>query len=311
MRWFLLLVSCRACVEPELPSNHDQDDDSKQDTQEDTQDSPVDSDTADSPVDTEPPPFCFMDEPEPNGTLQEAMQIPMESWICGNIDQIADADFYSITTTEPGWITIDLQAASRGSFADMDLAITDGERSVVVYDAYLSTDPRISFPADTPGTYVGWVSEHDPLASGDTFTWFLRASLDKPALGWSREEVETNGPAQTNAEPIQIDERVFGTIADTEDVDWFHLTTPADATTIILDVEAYAYGSPLNTTLVVRDAEGDVVQWVASGEIDYDLDPHAEIKVEGAQDWYLQVFNPEEKGSRFHWYTLSVSAEYQ
>lgn len=308
MRWFFLLVSCRACVDPELPSNHDDDDDSQK---EDSQDSPVDSEDSDSPPDSGPPVFCTMEEPEPNGTLQEAMAIPMESWVCGNIDQVADADFYSLTTTEPGWITIDLQAASRGSFADMDLAITDGDRTVTVFDGYLSTDPRIVFPADVPGTYLGWVSEHDPLQSGDSYTWFMRASLSKPAIGWSREEVETNGPAQENAEPLLLEERIFGTISDSEDIDWFHITTPADATAVILDIEAYSLGSPLNTSLVIRDAEGDIVKWVTSGEIDYDLDPHAEIKTEGAQDWYLQVFNPDEKGSRFHWYTLVVTAEYQ
>lgn len=307
MRWLLLfMAACRGC-QPELPSTHNPDKDSpRQDS-----DSPADTQQeTDSPADTQAPLFCDLPETEPNDTLATAIQLPMEQWICGTVDHPADADFYSITTTEPGWVTLELKAASMGSSADMDLALTDASRSVVVYDSYLSTDPRITFPADTPGTYLGWMSENNPLASGENYTWYFRASISKPSIGWSREEVEPNGPTQEKAEEFTINDRVFGVIADSADIDWYHVVTPEDATAIILDVKAFELGSPLDSTLVIRDAAGKAVKTVYSGEIDYDLDPHLEMKVEGSQDWYVEIYNPSEKGSNFHWYTLSITAEY-
>lgn len=309
MKWLpLFLVACRGCT-PEIPSNNkpDPQDSSKPDSKESQ---PNESQPQDSPVDTAPPLFCNITEIEPNDTLSQPMILPMYDWVCGHVDHIGDADFYNLTTTEPGWVTIEVEAASHGSSADMALALSDGDRAVVVYDGYLSTDPRIVFPADTPASFDGWLSETNPLVGGDEYTWYMRASISKPAIGWSREEVEPNGPTSADAEPFTIEERVFGTLSDSDDTDWYHLVTPEGANAIIIDVEAFKLGSPLDSTVVVRDAEGKIVKWIASGEIDYDLDPHSEIKVEGVQDWTIEIFNPSQQGSRFHWYTLTIQAEY-
>lgn len=301
-----LLFACRAC-EPQLPStnNPDPEDSNKEDS---TEDSPNES-HSDSPIDTSPPVFCDIVETEPNGQT-EPMTLPTNKWICGKIDILADSDWFSVTTTEPGWITLQVEAASRGSSADMMLLVEDGSRSANVVDAYLSTDPRISFPVTANTTYGGYVSESNQLLYGEDYTWYLRAYIDKAPLGWSLEETEPNGPVQTDAQELPTNERVFGTISDSEDQDWYHITTPEGATALIFDVDAFEYGSPANTTLVIRDLEGDIVKWQTNGEIDYNPDPHYELKIETPHEYYLQVFNPSQEGSQFHWYTLSVMVEY-
>jgi hypothetical protein len=303
----LLLVACRAC-EPQLPSTNNEE--QKEDTSKD-ESPPVDS-PQDSKEDSEPAPFCDLMETEPNDTLDTPMSMPMGQWICGLVDHFADADFYSITPTEPGWITIEVDAASRGSSADMDLTVTDGDRSVIVYTSYLSTDPKISFPADTVDTYIGWVSEHSQLLYGEDYKWYLRAYVDKAPLGWSMEEVEPNGI--DTPQELPMEERVYGTISSSEDQDWYHVRTPDTASALILDIDANEYGSPMNATMVIRSAniaEQDyIIKWREVGEIDYNPDPHWEMKVEGPMDLYLQIFDTNEAASRFHWYTLSVKAEY-
>ena len=310
MRWLplILLVGCRGCKVALPPSNNNTKEDSETPDSPGEESTPTDDST---PPESQPPLFCDVQELEPNNTVSTPQVMPMEKWICGHIDTVADADFYSFTTTEPGWVTIEVLAAAKGSSADMVLSLTDTDRSVGVYDSYLSTDPRISFPADEPGTYVGWLSEGNPLLSGEEYAWYFRASISKPALGWSRTEVEPNGNTQDKAEEFTIDERVFAIIEDSEDTDWYHIVTPETATAIILDVDAFRYGSPMDTTMIIRDAAGTLIKRVYSGEIDYDFDPHVEIKTEGSQDWYVQIFNPAEKGSRFPWYTLSITAEYE
>ena len=72
----ILLMSCSACTScASLPidnNNNDTDTDDKEDTGEDT---------GDTARDTAPPPPCPVMEEEDNGDFNNAMPVPMETWI--------------------------------------------------------------------------------------------------------------------------------------------------------------------------------------------------------------------------------------
>jgi hypothetical protein len=73
-------------------------------------------------------------------------------------------------------------------------------------------------------------------------------------------------------------------------------------------VDAFVEGSAADLVLVLYDADGTtVLKTDYSGEIDADLDPHFDRKVTGAQDLYLLARTENDRGSRFHWYTLSIT----
>jgi hypothetical protein len=308
MSLFLLFLSgCNGC-RPSLPSNQDTE-------QHDTHDT-TDSQDSTPPEDTSPelPPHCDVMEVEPNDQLSQVVEIPTEKWVCGLMmpadpehAPLGDVDFLHFATTEPGWVEVNLEAARRGSSADMQFVLYDDDDSITVTDSYLSTDPIIRFPTTEAGDYTVVLGESSFLF-GDDYAWYLLASIVKPPVEWSFNEVEPNDTFG-QATPFAPGETVYGTIERVGDFDWYHLVTPAEATTIRFTMNAFLYGSPMDGEIMLYDTDGTtLLRDDRQGEIEYDLDPWFEQKQTEAHDWYVLVRNEQERGSRFNWYTLTIEA---
>jgi hypothetical protein len=307
MTLFLFLAACNACEScaPQLPDGPDEP--QRQDTSEpppDTADSAVDT----APEDTGPPARCAVEETEPNDVEEQAGALPMEEWACGTFQRTLDADWFRFTSIEPGWVEITVEAASRGSDANAQVQVVGADgTSTLSMDGYLSTDPRVVFPADAPGTWSIALSE-SMLDYGDEFTWFAMASIIKQPVLWTFDEAEPND-AVAQAQDFPLGETAFGRIGRAGDLDWYHVRTGEGEDTITFAVEAFAHGSVANTKLVLFAADGTtVLRTDYRGEIDYDPDPFFEQRVTGPTEWYLLVRTEDDRGSPYHWYTLSISS---
>lgn len=311
MTLLLWLVACNGCG-PKFPE---------------TPDDPPPVDTSQPPdtgresaVDSGPllPPRCDLLELEPNDVIGQAWTIPMEEWVCGEMTDTeansavpGDVDFMSFTTTQPGWVEVEVESAVRGASADMQFILLDPwGGSVTVFDGYLTTDPILRYPAEQAGTYTITLSETSYLA-GDAYDWYLMASRIKAPIAWDVDEVEPNDSSAA-AMSLTVGQRLFGRFDRTNDFDWYHVVTPADATTIRFTVEAFALGSPVDPQIALYEADAStLIRLDSNGEVDYDLDPWFEQKQTGPQEWYFSVRNEAASGGDYHWYTVLLEALYE
>jgi len=300
----LVLVGCNGCS-PQLP--YPSGDDVPQDDSSPPDDSSTDTDTA-VDTDTGPPPRCDFEEIEPNNSPAQGQALPMEMWACGGFSAYLDLDVFTITPNQPGWITIRVEAALRGSSANPQITVNDSAgRSAQVLDGYLTTDPLLVFPAAALDTYSVTLAETE-LLSGDAYSWYMLTTLSKEPVEWDAEEVEPNDDRE-DAEPFTIGQTVFGAIDSAGDFDWYKVTTPYEGgQTVIFNVTAFKEGSAANLMLVLYDAEGNLLRTSYSGEIAYDRDPYMERRATGVQDLYLLARTEDDKGGPFHWYALSITA---
>lgn len=291
---FFLLTACNGC-EPELP-RPDQDED-RQDT-----DEPDDTDSGGGDTDTGPPPLCDVEEIEPNNSAPQAL--PMEEWACGTFDSYVDPEWFGFETSQAGWVQVEVQAAARGTSADAQIQLIGDEGSAVLLDGYLTTDPKIVFPAPEPAAYE-FVLGETRNGYGEDYGWWAMATLVKAPVEWNAEEAEPNDVlAEANA--FTLGDTVFGTIEEAGDFDWYVLTFGPGSQKITFNVEAFVHGSPANLKIELYDAEGTLLRTDYAGEIDYDPDPWFEKRVVTDTAWYVLLRTEDDRGSPFHWYTLSV-----
>lgn len=311
MTLMLWLAACNGCS-PKIP---------------DAQDDPPPIDTSQPPdsgqesaIDTGPllPPRCHLLEQEPNDAIGQVWTIPMEEWVCGEMTDTkenaavdGDVDWMAFTTNQPGWVEIEVESAIRGANADMQFVLVDPwGGSVTVFDSYLTTDPLLRFPADDVGTFTITLSETSYLA-GDEYDWYLMASRIKAPIDWDAEEVEPNDSAAA-AQEFTVGQRLFGRFDRTNDFDWFHVVTPADAPTIRFTVEAFALGAPVDAQIALYEADAStLIRLDSNGEVDYDFDPWFEQKQTGSQEWYFSIRNQAASGGVYHWYTVLLEAVYE
>lgn len=298
----VLLGGCNGCLpKPPYPNNPD---DPRLDTSELREDS---GDTDTSGGDSALPPRCDFQETEPNNSLEAIEVVPMEQWICGDFSAYLDLDWFEITTNQAGWMKIQVEAALRGSSANPQVQLSGFDDDAVVFDGYLTTDPLLVFPFDEAGTFQLTLAETN-LLYGEDYSWYMLTTLAKPPVEWDTEEVEPNDEA-AEATPITIGQTAFGTIEASGDFDVYTFSTTSEGEqTLIFDVTGFTEGSPADLMLVLYDSDGVThLKTKYSGEIAYDHDPYFQKKITGLKDLYLLVRTEDDKGSRFHWYTVSVT----
>ena len=303
----LLLSGCQSC-RPQLPSSDDAD------TRVDTSPPPDSGDSADS-VDTSPPlpPRCDHMEVESNNSLDLSEPITMEEWWCGGFagdGALGDTEFLTFSPLQTGWLSVAVEASSRGSLADAQILLSDDNgHAVFVYDGVssgaASSDPSMVVPADQLGNYTVVVAETGYL-TGEGYDWAFMASLVKPPVVWDFQETEDNdSSAEANA--FELGEVVFGKMDRTADRDWYRVVVPDGLQSVHFNVEAYGSGSPANIQITVYDAATGARKFTSyHGVIDYDLDPDYEQKVTAATEWTVLVEDEFDSGSAFNWYTLKI-----
>lgn len=303
----VLLVGCNGCT-PKIP--HGNDPPPKNDTSEDTDsgDSADSTDSGPDTVDTGPPPMCDHVELEPNDTPEQAEALIMEEWACGDFIDFLDLDWLTFTPTQPGWITLRVEAADRGSAANPQVSVDGGGESAMVLDGYLTSDPLLVFPAEDLETWRLTLAETN-LLYGEDYTWYLMASLSKAPVDYDAEEAEPND-AYTEAGELALATPLLASIGSAGDFDWYKIhTTEEGEQTLTINITAFKEGSAADLSATLYDEDGTtVLREKTYGQIDYDRDPWFTKKVTGIKDLYVFVRNESETGSRFHWYTLEVTS---
>jgi hypothetical protein len=187
----VLLTACRGCAcGPELPSNND--DPHKQDT------ATIDTQWVDtSVVDTAPPPPCDVPEFEPNDSVPDAQDLPIEELACGVFATSGDYDWFSFEVAEEdAWVSVVVDAADIGSPANATIMLGAGDFSawVTVDDWQTSEDPWLVFPWAESSSFVFALLEAEGQ-SGEDYEWEVRASITKEPVPFNVTESDDNDAA--------------------------------------------------------------------------------------------------------------------
>ena len=263
MVWMFLLGGCASCLQ--LP---DEGPDAPPESGVDSGNLPADTGGEDTAEDTGPVviPRCQLEEVEdanPADDFSQMLYVPLSTYACGDVNTKGDVDYLTFTTVTPGWMKVEVQAASRGSSADMFYTLTQPERDQVVVqaDGYLTSDPANVFYAESPGDYIAALSEsHGDFGAAYPW-WFLAmstkepysyhlvdgevvddATLDALAITPDREAESTNDEPE-GAQELVENQPVLGQIATRGDYDWYVFHLPEGATHVIEEVDAADLGS--------------------------------------------------------------------
>ena len=331
MVWILTFASCAACLQ--LPDDESRDDSGHP--------SPTDlyhPDTADTGggIDTPPPlvPRCTLEDVEdedPTNDFSQILEVPLSTYACGYVDRYRDLDYLSFTTTEPGWVSVDVQAASRGSSADMymQLDAPDLDDGVGTEGRPRSSDPLNVFYAPQGAKYIATLNETTG-GYGDAYGWWFLAGTTKAPVAFGMIETEPNSSIET-AIPLAEGVRYYGTIGDAGDGDWYAVDIPAGTTVVTYETDAAQFGSAMdpvlrlvwggtNQMLAYDDhwddrndgvdswGELEIAKWQKVAE---DLTAKEPERYPGTNDFtkvYFRVSNTDElKSSMFHWYVFWVT----
>lgn len=297
------LIACR----PGLPSGD------KPSTDGSTDDTtPVDTDVAHE--DTDPLPPCDQPEVEPNNDAASANAIPLEVQGCGTFSAAPDADFWKFSTTEDGWLAVDVDGYRLGSDAHLSMTLSS-TGGVNVGVNHWQDLPEIHFKMpvgpDSFTTFVRQtVGDGGGGGGGDSYFYELMASSTKAPLSWDVDE--TANETAATAQPLgggltpPWDASVFGTLSDSKDQDWYTVEVPIGRHDVVFDVDAHELGSAGDFEIQRVDAAGSVVQTVTSGVLGWEPDPLLERHVTEVETLRVRVIEQGRLTGAPAWYVLHV-----
>lgn len=253
-------AGCGACIDlPPIPN-----DDDRADSGGDTSDSAVDSA---GEQDTGPPPKCtfeIFDDADFENDYFEPVPIPMQSWVCSTFDAGLDYEVLEFTTQGGGWVSVDVQAASRGSSADVYLTVNpvDDEAEVCgKYSAISTTDPKLVWPAAAQGTWSVSINEEEG-GYGDNYGWWLLASEIKSPVSYTRTEDDVPHTTVGEALTLAAGETALGWLSTQGGHDWWRIELPLDEfgnrhNRFEMNTDAAEFGSAANTVVEIYKVRGD------------------------------------------------------
>jgi len=305
------LYGCAACY-GDLPTNNKNDDDDNTDTA--VEDTAVE-DTG--PVDTGPPPPCAVPEEEPNNSVTDAQKLPLERWACGVLLEQGDLDYFYFDVPTAGWYRVWVRGQDIGSSSDLQLAFSN---TTSTYTALATTspnslDPQIVFYAEGADRFQ--VSVADTFYGyGDDYIWEMMATESKEPVDWNVVEDEWVGSGGSNdalvdGEPVEDGDQILGVLNPGSDQDFYIIDLPAGDVSLVAQVHAWNYGSPLYSTLRVFDMDGTELRERSYGGSGLDYDPKLTYKTTGPVQLAVQVDvqNNAGGGGLSHWYMLELAVE--
>lgn len=309
----LLLAACNpsACIEI-TPGNPSVDGGATDDTATQADDT---GDTG--PIDTGPAPACDLPEVEPNHPYENAQTLPMEQWACGWFaDDDDGAEIFLFENAEPGWLRVWARAFEIGSLADITLSVYTTEASYAASRLSNpdSTDAMLVFPVDDEYAFYATLNEQYGR-HGKAYAWNLMASQVKAPLEWNGEEQASNDTSAT-AQVVVDGDRIYGRMNTSTDYDWYALELPEGRTDLVIDIEAFKYGSPADIRMEFYRPDG--TRYTASSNTSdegiNDADPKLTPSVTYGGTWTVKVMpetddegNLEGGGGSAFWYVLDVS----
>ena len=341
MLWLMTLAGCASCFK--LPGEGE---DSA--TQRDSDNFPniqdtgrIDTSLSDSGADDSGSlvvPRCELELVESEEAFHDyadMLELPLNTFACGFMDRADDLDYLTFTTTGPGWVSVDVQAQSRGSSADMenDLTLLDSDEAVSKQGRNENADPLAVFYAPVGGTYVAALGE-TTHGYGAAYGWWMKASVAKAPVTFGMTETEPN---DTQAQAMRAEPGVgyFGTTGRAGDGDFYSIAVPEGAQSIEYWTLASAYGSATDTDLRFYwgGTGSDALRYAfaqgasADGSTDsaggsFNLQSRMEATVANVEsnpelgtldeidftELRVRVYNASETfGSMFHWYVFDYS----
>lgn len=337
MVWILLIAGCASCLQ--LPNDVDDPNDDPPTGVEDSGDGDSGDDT-DTAEDTGPAviPMCTLEEVEdddPSNDFSELLYVPLSTYACGEVNTKGDVDYLTFTTTMPGWMKVDVQAASRGSSADMFdiLSQTAEDESVEQHDRHDSTDPLSVFYAEKAGDYLATLAEAQG-GFGEPYPWWFIAMPTKEPFSYHMlEGVLSNDPALTESPVSPVDEiepnntvetatvltanvPIFAKIGTRGDSDWYTFSIPEATTTLTYEVDAFDFGSAADMSLEIYYAYDGAEELfiVSDGRDDRDggADPWFELDLVASRElWEGEIAkDPEGYPGTPDFNTLNIRAHH-
>ena len=307
----ILLMSCSACTScASLPidnNNSDSDTDDNEDTAEDT---------GDTARDTAPPPPCPVMEEEDNGDYDNAMPIPMETWVCGTFGQQSDLDVYLFSMPQDGWLKLWVRGQDLGSNSDLLVSMTIDNETALSTVSYGSTDPVMVVPIDEAADVYAVVQEQYN-GHGENHFYEALFSEVKPPVEYNavEDESEIDNNGYSTGTPVEDGDRILGRIESNLDIDWYSLTIPPGLHAIEIQIDAFMYGSPMDPIIYLYppDPSPDSGYLRMRNNSDpNNLDPKLTYTVDGGDEgatYNLQVQSFTGTGSWYYWYVMDVSVE--
>lgn len=312
----LTLMGCRAFIgcAGDLPST-------PSDNTDPIDTGPIDTGTEDTgPFDTGPPPLCELPEEEPNSTLSQAQELPMEMWSCGALETQGDFDIFRFTLEEGGWAKVWVRGQDLGTSSNLQFTLDDAsyDYTTLVTSSPNSADPILLFPVESGHTFYVTIADQF-YGYGEEYIWQLMASEAKQPVLWTGTEVEPNDGIQDGL-LIESGSRMYGIIEAGSDADWFLIDVPdPENTSISIQVDGWNYGSPLTSIVSLYDGDSKRITAANTGENSYDLDPilNWSYPANPEEDysvtpgtWGVKIAPRELSGGGLtYWYVLDVVVE--
>lgn len=306
----ILLLSCSACTScASLPidNNNESDSDENEDTG---------KDTADTARDTAPPPPCPVMEEEDNGDYDNAMEIPMETWVCGTFGAQSDLDVYLFSIPQDGWLKLWVRGQDLGSNSDLLVSMTIDDETALSTVSYGSTDPLMVVPIDAAADVFAVVQEQYN-GHGENHFYEALFSEVKPPVEYNavEDETEVDNNGYTRGTPIEDGDRILARINTNLDRDWYKLTIPPGLHAIEVKIDAFMYGSPLDSMIYLfppEPADEDDYLRVRNNSDPNNLDPTLSYTLDGGDSgatYNLQVKSFAGTGSHYYWYVMDVAVD--
>jgi hypothetical protein len=324
----LMFKSCYACltISPPGASTPSPPDTATNDTGEDT-DEPEDTGDTGGEI---PEPFCQQNEVEPNNSEGAAQLIVPESWMCGEIGEDNDNDYFEFSYNDSGWVGIDVVAAEIGSFADLSLSFYDEDNDYTAFSQMQmgSTDPM--FLAPVPEGLDWYIKLNDQEGAwGEHNQWQMLIYAAKAPVTWDTEEIEPNNRIDAG-QTVEIGQSLFGlmggetgdaTINDTSD--WYYINVPAGSVgRLVVSMDGWKFGSPMDTDLhlysptkmasIISGVDATASKKAYVGDNRYDLDPILSYTFSETTEtgvWALRVLSAGPDATPFGWYVMTVNFE--
>jgi len=259
-----------------------------------------------------------MDE-EPNNNNEDAQQVPLEEWICGEFNESNDFDVFLFNFPEEGWLKVWGRGADIGSLSDLILTVDKGSDVAISAAQFNSTDPLMIIPVDEAGPIYAMMQEQYGGTGDENFYELLISQVKSPVEYNQIEEDDFNANnSPSGANPVEDGSRVFGRTSDNYDTDWYRISLPeGEQVTLNISIEAFMEGSPIDPIIYLYPAEAfesSAANYVAirnnSLEDANNLDPEINYTTDEGGEWAILVENNGSGGSDFHWYVMDISVEY-
>lgn len=246
-------------------------------------------------------------ESEPNDSVRTADGAALGDRATGVVDPATDVDTWSLDLTAGQFFSADVDAADLGSPLDATLVLlAPGGATVVAFnDDFDGRDSRIAYHVPTSGRYSVMVSSFGRVGGGPTARYALNLGLvDCAAVGTEREPND----APASATPIAIGESGTGQLCSQNaggDVDYWTFTGQA-GTTIELDIDAAALGSPVDPFVALFASDGTTR--LAFNDNADGADSRLQFSIVATATYYVAVTDAGGDGGNPFPYTLHVRA---